>query len=508
MLWLAGLLFFAWGVAMIFESQTPEELHAILIVRQNPAQIALQGPVYGVENFRAGQMFAAENHLFTLVAVAIMNIFMIIRHTRGDEEKGCIEVVRSLPTGRLACIHAAMLTAACVNVVIAVSHWLLLLALGINGTDMAGALAYGVTLGVTGMFFAALTAFFAQLSSSAQEVAGYSFMFLLGAYLVRAVGDQVNENLARVSPFGLIMRAEVFVGNYLWPIIAVSVFALAVCVLAYMLYFKRDMDQGYIPERHGKAEASAFLRKPFGLAWRLNKNTLLAWIVGMFVGGAALGGLLGEAEDFAAENEIFLALMPQSPDFSITELFTMVLYILLAIVCIAPVLSLTLKFLGEEKDNRAEYILSGAVSRAKYMAGYVGIAFIASVIMPFATATGLWLVGMVTMDDPIAFSTMLWAIIVYVPALWVMLGLGVFVTGVLPKFAMLVWAYFAYIFIAGFFGDMLNLPEWAIRLSPMGFVPRLPLDEVRAGSMLGLTVVAVALGVLGFVFYRRRDIAG
>ncbi|MCL2361489.1 MAG: hypothetical protein FWC73_06730 [Defluviitaleaceae bacterium] len=507
-IWLVVLLVLAWAVALVFENQmTFEELQALLILRTNPAQVALQGPIYSVGGvLQPGPMFAAEMHLFTMVAIAIMNIFMINRLTRSDEEKGRYEVIRSLPIGRIAGLNAAIITAFLANSVVAFGHGLLLGAIGITGIDFAGAFAYGVSLGVIGYFFGVLTALFAQLFPSSRGTTGYAFGFLIIAFMIRAVGDPTSEALAMASPFGLLMRAQVFVGNYWWPVLIIIGLSLGICVLAYVLDSRRDMDQGYIPQRQGPAEASPSMLSPLGFTWRLARSAFTAWAVGMLALGAALGSLMGEAESFAADNEIFVAMMPASPDFTITQLFVMLLNVLLAIVCIAPVISLCLKQYSEERGHRAEYVLGTAVSRTKYMLSYVAVGFGASLVMPFATAFGLWLVGAFTMAEPIAFGTMLWAIMVYVPALWVILGLCFFIIGVAPKLIAICWGYFGYAFIVGFFGDLLSLPSWAMRISPIGFVPMVPLDEVRVLTMMGLVAAAVVLTALGIFFYRERDL--
>jgi len=506
-IWLVVLLVLAWAVAQVFENQMSfEELQHLLVVRGNPAQVALQGPLYSGLVLLPGYMFAAEMHLFTMVAVAIMNIFMINRLTRGDEEKGRYEVIRSLPVGRSAGLSAAMLAAFLANLVLVVTHGILLGAIGITGIDFTGAFFYGLTLGVIGFFFAALTAFFAQLSPSARGVTGYAFGFLIITYMIRAVGDPTSEAIAVVSPLGLIMRSQVFVGNYLWPMLVVLGLAFGFYALAYVLDARRDMDQGYIPQRQGPAEAAPSLLSPIGLAWRLTRNAFLAWAIGMLAMGAALGSLMGEAEGFAGENEIFMAMMPASPDFTITQLFTMLLNVLLAIICIAPVVSLVLKQHSEERSHRAEYILGAAVSRTRYMLSYISIAFAATLIMPFVTALGLWLTSSFTMGEPLALGTMLHAILVYVPALWVMLGFCVFIIGLAPKLVAVCWVYFGYAFIIGFFGDLLSLPEWAMRISPIGFIPMIPLEDVQTGNMIGLIAIAVVLTALGVFFYQRRDL--
>jgi ABC-2 type transport system permease protein len=111
------------------------------------------------------------------------------------------------------------------------------------------------------------------------------------------------------------------------------------------------------------------------------------------------------------------------------------------------------------------------------------------------------------LETPLAFGSTLHAMMIYAPALWVMLGLGIFVVGIFPKAAMFCWAYFIYAFIVGFFGDLLNMPRWAMDLSPFSHIPQLPLEDVRVVTLLILTAVALALTVLGLIFYRRRDVA-
>ena len=506
-LWIGVLLLIAAVMLTVFENQfTAEELQGLLIMKDNPAHVALQGPFFAVDNFQVGHFYAVEMHLFTLVAVAILNIFLVMQNTRGDEEKGRYEVLRSLPIGRLSTLHATMITAVVINILLAVTHGIMLSVLGISGITTAGAFTYGATLGVTGIFFAALSALISQFSHSTRAVTGYAFIVLIASYLLRAVGDVTSETLSRISPLGLPLRTETFVSNYLWPLFIMLGLAFMLCCVAYFLNARRDIGQGLLPERQGRNYASIFLRTPLGLVWRQNRNTLFAWAIGMFGFGAALGGILRDAEHFAGEDGAFQMLIPASVDFTAVELFTMFLNVGFAVVCVAPVLILIFKALREEKEGRAELVLSGAISRKHYLLSFIALAFLASLLMPFVTSVGLWSVSSLMMETPLAFGSTFRAMMVYVPALWVMLGLGVFVMGIFPKAATFCWAYFVYIFIVGFFGDLLNMPQWAMNLSPISHIPQLPLEDVSILVLLILTAVALALTAFGLVFYRRRDV--
>ena len=506
--WIGLLLLVAGVMLTAFENQfTAEELQGLLIMKDNPAHVALQGPFFAVYNFQAGHFYAVEMHLFTLIAVSIFNIFLVMQNTRGDEEKGRYEVLRSLPIGRLSVFHATMITAVIVNILLAISHGLLLSVLGISGITTAGAFTYGASLAATGIFFAALSALISQFSHSARAVTGYAFLVLIASYLLRAVGDVTSETLSLISPLGLPLRAEAFVSNQLWPLFVMLALAFVLFGVAYFLNARRDIGQGLLPERQGRHYASRFLRTPLGLVWRQNRNTLLVWAIMLFGFGAALGGILRDAEHFAGENGAFQMLVPDSADFSAVELFTMFLNVGFAIVCIAPVLVLVFKVLREEREGRAEPILSRAISRPCYLASYIALAFVASLLMPFVTTIGLWSVSSLMMETPLAFGSLIYSMMVYVPALWVMLGLSIFIVGVFPKGIMFCWAYFTYIFVIGFFGELLDMPRWTMNLSPFYHIPQLPLENMRVLPLLILTMAALILTVCGLVFYRRRDMA-
>lgn len=120
LLWLMGIIGFTLLLVPILNNlySTDEELAVIAQTMQNPAMVALIGPVYGVDNYTNGAMYANMMVLITAIIVAVMNIFLVTRHTRQDEELGRMEVVRSLPVGRLSKLTATLLTAVLINAVL------------------------------------------------------------------------------------------------------------------------------------------------------------------------------------------------------------------------------------------------------------------------------------------------------------------------------------------------------------------------------------------------------
>ena len=68
----------------------------------SPATVALAGPRIGVDDYTFGAMMTNEMLALTSIVVALMSIFMVVRHTRGEEETGRSELVLANPVGQLA----------------------------------------------------------------------------------------------------------------------------------------------------------------------------------------------------------------------------------------------------------------------------------------------------------------------------------------------------------------------------------------------------------------------
>ena len=126
---------------------------------KNPAMTAMVGPGYGLDNYTVGAMMAHQMLLFTAIAVGIMNIFLVVRHTRRDEESGRIEMIRALPVGRLANLSSTVLVSLIVNILLALIVGLGLYFLRIESMDLHGSLLYGAVLGDVDAFLASIDMF-------------------------------------------------------------------------------------------------------------------------------------------------------------------------------------------------------------------------------------------------------------------------------------------------------------------------------------------------------------
>jgi ABC-2 type transport system permease protein len=490
----------------------------IASIYDNPIMVAMMGPVYGLDNFTTGAMYGGMMLLWVAIAVGVMNIFLVTRHTRADEERGQSEVVRSLPVGRLANINAVMIAAVIINGALALLIGLGLAVCGVDGMGFGGSMLYGALVGAVGLVFAAITALCCQLFASSAGATGMAMGFLGLAYMIRAAGDaQGNDLIACFSPFGLAQRAQVYVNNYVWPLLLLLVAAGVIAAVAYKLNSIRDLGQGFIAAKPGRKEAGRLLRSPLGLATRLLSKTVIIWVVVMLMLGASYGSVIGDIGTFVGDSpeylqvigipaEIVNTMTEADKSKIIVDYFAAFITIMMTLVCIVPILLAATKVRAEEREGRSEHILSRVVSRPSYLAGYVAIAFVASVLIQFATATGLYLAtNAMAENNPFTFGGLLTSFFAYLPAIWVLIGIAVLLVGLFPKASAAIWAVYGFVAFTSFIGGMLKLPEWVNWLSPMYHVPRLPMEEMTFVPLVVMTVIALVLTAAGFVFYQKRD---
>ncbi len=510
LIWIVSLTVLTALTATSFSGmyQSDQERQAMAETMKNPAMTAMVGPGYGLDNYTEGPMLAHQMLLFTAIVVAIMSILLVTRHTRTDEEEGRIELIRSLPVGRLSNVTATIIVLVFLNVVLALSISISLYSLQIESMDLNGSLLYGAALGATGLFFTATTALFAQLSGNSRGTIGLSFSLLGIAYLLRAVGDVSNETLSWFSPLGWIVGTEVYVTNYWWPIFVAIGATILIIVVALYLNTIRDLDAGFLPAKAGRCYASPFLQGPLGLAFRIQKTGIISWAIGMFILGASYGSVMNDIESFFANNEMMSQMLTSVEGFTLTEQFLSMLMSVIAMICTVPAIMLMLKLKGEENKNRSEHLLARAVSRYRVIGSYLVLSLFFGFVMLFVALLGLWSAATSVMEDPISFGLLFKAAMVYLPAIWVMIGLTVLMVGVYPKLSGVAWLYLGYSFLVVYLGGMLQLPKWMEKISPYGYVPQIPVDEINYGTLLLLAVISFFLILFGMFGYRRRDIIG
>jgi len=493
-----GLLTFLAAAAYGEMFATQEELLVMAQTMENPAMVAMLGPLQGDT---LGALHAMNMLVFMGIFVGVMNIFLMARHTRGDEEAGRLELLRALPVGSSSTLKSAFVLAVAANAVlvgaIAKAQYFSGMETGVIGSgvvDLEGAVLMGAVLGAVGLVFAAVTAVFAQLSANNRLVLGWSFGFMGLVYVLRAVGDLHLSWLNYLSPLGLLVETRVFVENRWWPVLALLGFSAVLLVLALRLQSKRDLGAGLLAQKAGKSQGGRLQRLPLGLAWALTKGTVVAWCISIFLLGLAYGSVFGDLESFISSNELFSQMFAGDG----TAQFIGFIMEIMALIAAIPVLSIALKARSEERSERLEALAARKIPRYQLLGGYGLIAFLAAPVVLGVTAVGLFAASYFVMDDSIALGRFWSDAMSYVPALWFMLGFAVFLTGVLPRLTIVSWLYLGYSFVAMYLGQLLNPPEIMVALTPF-------YHAVDAPIVLMLLSLLLLIG--GFVGYGQRDLS-
>src|SRR5688572_15935333 len=94
------------GLPAIYKDQAAIDNYVDLF-GDNPALIAFAGPGYGFDAPNLGLVLVNETQLFAMIALALMSIFLVNRHTRAEEESERADLIRGSVVGRHAPAAAA-----------------------------------------------------------------------------------------------------------------------------------------------------------------------------------------------------------------------------------------------------------------------------------------------------------------------------------------------------------------------------------------------------------------
>ncbi|MDO3647708.1 ABC transporter permease [Nocardia mangyaensis] len=481
---------------------TPAKLAQLRATMEaNAAIVAMGGPTRLLETVGGEVVF--EIFAYLAIVVSLMNMFLIGRNTRSDEEAGRAELIQSAPVGRRSIIVAALLGALVVDSVAA------LLIFGtavVSGLPLAGSLLVGMSIAGIGFTVAAATAVAAQIFENPRSVYGTVIALIAGMYVARAVGDTGTDAVAWLSPIGWGQRTYPYVDDRWWPLTLFAATSAVLIATAVWLSRHRDFGAGLLGYRTGRAAASRFLGSPMGLAWRLQRGAVLGWAVGAAVLGGAYGSFADSIEQFLADNPELVAFLGGDVHDAVDSYlaFTLTISALLAAACgVAGVL----RARSEEDRGRSELILAGPVGRVRWLMGYVAVAMAGSAMVLVAGGFGEGLVHGLRVDEPSQALRLAASALASLPAVWVVVAASAAFIGWVPEVsAVLGWTYYGYVVVAVLFIDAFDLPGWLAVLSPLRHTALVPLespDWFASSVLLAATVVLTGVAQAGI---RRRDV--
>lgn len=467
----------------------------------SPALLAMYGPVFNpslgsIGTWKAGAMYSM---------IAIAAVLTVIRHTRVEEETGRAELVGATSIGRFAGLTGALLLTFGASAVAGIACTASLLA---TDLPVAGSVAWGAALAASGIVWAAVAAVAAQLSNGARIARGVALGALGAAFAVRAVGDAGNGVLSWFSPVGWCLQIRTYAEERWWVLVPLAAVALGATLLAYQLLRTRDLGGGLLAERPGPAVAGAVLSGPVGLAWRLQRGSMLAWTIGFGLYGLLIGGAvnsIGGMLDDSGTLQDLVTSMGGSTD--LEKSFIAYAITMLAAAAAAYSVSAVLRLHEEENSGRAESVLAAAVGRVRYASSHLLFALAGPAVTLLVAGLGIGVVWGATDGDIVGkLGESLSAVAVQLPAVWVVTAIALLLFGVIPKYASLAWAVLSAMIVIVLLGALGTFPQWLMDLVPFVHPPKLPgaaFDIVPIGWLLLIAALGIAVGLIAF---RRRDL--
>ncbi|AYF72731.1 ABC transporter permease [Nocardia yunnanensis] len=486
---------------------TPEQLADFAAsILASPAQLAMYGPVYNT-SLGATAIWKA-GMFFTLIGIA--TILVVIRHTRADEETGRTELLASTRVGRFAGLTAALILAYGA----AVATGLIGFA-SLAGTEVprSGSLAFGLALAGSGVVFASVAAVAAQLSASARTCRGVAFTVLGVTYTLRAIGDVragdgPTSPLTWMSPQGWSLQVRAYAGDHYAVLLLHVALTAALTAVAYYLLAHRDTGAGLVAERPGALAAGPTLSGPFGLAWRLQRATLAAWTIGIGLYGLLIGSIThGIGNELGTSQTIKDLITRMGGSDSLEKALISYGFTMVAVGAAAYAVSAALRLHGEESTARAETVLTGAVSRTRWVASHLSFALFGPVLaLAVSGLLGGLVYGRAAGDVGGKLGEVLAAALIQVPAVWTFAAVAVLLFGLAPRWATVAWGVLVAALALYLLGSLSGAPQWVRDLEPFEHAPKVPGAAFTATPLIVLLVVDVALITVGLIGFRRRDL--
>lgn len=506
--WVLGIalmsVYYASALQQVYT--TPEDLRAVSQFSEGVVGALISGPGYGLTDPTVESVIVAVYGLYYLLLAALMNILLISRHTRVEEQTGRAELVRANAVGRHAQLTAALVLAVIANLAVTL---LIAGSFAAAGLDTSDAWLFGAGVGAAGLVFAAITAVTVQITEYSRAASGLAGLALGVAYVIRAAGDAVREGgsaLSWLSPLAWSQQTRAYADGRWWPLLFSFALVLAVTAVAYFLSSRRDLGAGLVPPRPGNRAAPAWLATPVALAARLQRAGLIGWGCALVAGGALYGGIGNTIVDSFDDlpDQVVDVMGGDASRMLDGYVGTMALFdaLLVTVFAILAVQSLR----TEETTGRAEPVLATATGRVVWFAGYIGVAALGALALLVTTGLAFGIALALSVGDAGYVVDGLVSHLVFAPAVLLVLAIAALLYGVLPQAIGATWALFGFALVIGFFGPIMNLPQWIHDLSPFQHIARVPMEELRWPALIVLTALAAVSAAVGAYRFRERDL--
>ncbi len=471
----------------------------------SPAVAALYGKPYGVTT--AGGFTQWKMGMYLALAVTMWIIFLATKLSRGAEDDGSWDLLVSGRTthGRATATVAVTLVATSALFGLAATVTFV-----VAGESVVASGLYGVTLFFLTAIAAALGLLSAQLFAPRRRASSYAAGILMAMFVVRMVADGVTRLsfLRWLTPFGWFEEVRCFDSNRWWVLAFYFVAFVVLTWCTVVVVDRRDVGEGRLARGDMVASPSALVGSVDGMIWTQRRGLAGTWagVVALFA--TLMGLLIKPLVDFAHGNPSYVATLQRYGYGSMVTskgfvgemgLFLSVAFAFLAVTSLH-------QLFADEGAGRLDVPLATGVARRRWLESTVvvtvGILVVTAALSAVAFDAGSFVAGgdVSTVDFLQGAAS---SLVLSIPVCGFYLAL----LGWVPRSALGVTSGAIIVsFIVAAFGPALQWPQAVLALSPLHHLPLVPLEPWEPWAVVWMLGVGVVLVVLGVIGYERRDL--
>lgn len=495
--------------AVSFVQTYPDEASRLRLAQfgDQPAVRMLQGIPHAVET--VGGFVVWDGGWFLQAVVGIWAVLTTSRLLRGEEDSGRAELVAAGTISGVGRTGAAVAVvgAGCLLAGLAVFGAIL-----VPSEQLTGSALFAVGVFGFGLVMAAVTAVAAQLFGVRRRVAAVGAGVLGLAFVLRMIANSSDTRswVSWLSPFGWMDRLRPFGDNNAPVLVAYVLVCGGLLAAAFALRSRRDLGSAFLAQSGAPRPRLLLLQSPIRFAWRLTWGVLLAWAVGIGLYAFMIGSLVKSMGDVLADDPAYEASLELLGITKETVYGGMVAVMAVVVGLIVSLYSAWRigAVRNEEDGERAEHLLTRPLTRGRWLGGHLVLALVSVIALVVVNGTAMWLGATVTGAD-LSLADTLAASANLLPVILLFGALAVAMFGVAPRLTVGVPVGAAVVaYVLSLVGPALDLPGWLVGLSPFYHVALVPIADfaaVQAAVLMGLAVLALAVGWVGF---GRRDIVG
>jgi len=491
---------------------TAERANFALTFGSNAGLDAIAGPANQLQT--VGGYTVWKSLAFLCVLGAIWGTLISTRLLRGEEESGRWELfVSGQTTPRRATGQVLLGLAAALATLFGVTSVITVVIGQFPSVHIpAGSMIFfSAALVSSAAVYLAAGALAAQLAATRRQAAWYAGTTLGVSYALRMVADSGTGLgwLRWATPLGWVEELEPLTKPHplgFLPIVGLTALLAGVAV---HLSGTRDLDASVLAERASARPHTQLLSGPLGLAVRLSRFLLAAWMLAIAAMAALLGFVAKQAgKAFSNTPSIERVFQKLGAHGAGALSYLGVSFLMLAVLFAFVGVALVSAARTEEASGRLDALLVRPVSRSSWLVSRLVVTFAA--VIGGGVVAGLfeWL-GAASEHAGVPFGRLLGAGLNVVPPAVFIVGLGVLALGVWPRvtsalmFAALVWS-----FLAELVGDLVGSNHWLLDTSVFHQMTAAPAVNPDWTSGSALVALGLAAALVGGIAFRARDLEG